>query len=101
MIFGTSDTNEEKLCNHVDSCAVMNVGNIKLHQWIITINPDIVDIYIKFDDENPFDPIRLNCDLGEENKNLKGMLTSLVTQITRYKDNNKKPQLSSLASVNM
>ena len=32
-------------------------------------NPYIVESYIHFDDDNTFDPIRLNCDPDEENKN--------------------------------
>ena len=68
----------------------MNVENLKLHQWIINTNPDIVDIYIQFDDENDFGSIRLNCALDKENNNLKGALTSLVIYITCYKDTNKK-----------
>ena len=61
IIFGTSDTNEATFCTHVNSCARMNVGNLKLHQRIITTNLDIVKIYIQFDDENNIDPILLNC----------------------------------------
>ena len=52
--FGTSDTNKAAFFTHVDSCAGMNVGNLNLHQWIITTNPYIVEIYIQFDDDNPF-----------------------------------------------
>ena len=73
----------------------MNVGNLKLHQWIITTNPDILESSIKFDDENPFDPIRLNCALDKERNKLKGLLTSLVTYITCYNDSNKNPILIS------
>ena len=90
IIFGASDTNEAEFCTHVDSCAGMNVGNLKLHPCIMTTNPDIVDRYIKFDDENTFGPIRLNCTLDEEKNNLKGPLTSMVTYITSYKDSNNK-----------
>ena len=43
MRFGTSDTNEATFYTHVYSYAVMNVGNLKLHQCIITTNPDIVE----------------------------------------------------------
>ena len=42
MIFVTSDTNEVTFFTHVNSCAGMNVGNLKIHQWIINTNPDIV-----------------------------------------------------------
>ena len=79
MRFGTSDTNEAIFYAHVYSFAAMNVGKTKLHQCIITTNPEIVESYIKFYDENPSEPIRLNCPLDEENNNLKGTLTSLVT----------------------
>ena len=42
MRLGTSDTNEETFFTHFDSCAGMNIGNLKLYQWIITTNPDLV-----------------------------------------------------------
>ena len=95
--FGTSDTNEATFCSHVDSYAGANVRNLKLHQWIITTNPDIVEIQIKFDDKNPFDPIRLNCALDEENENLRGTVTSLVTYVTRYNNSDEKPILLSFS----
>ena len=60
MRFGTSDTDEATFCTHVNYCVEMNVGNIKIHQWIITTNPEILESYIQFDEENPFDTIRLN-----------------------------------------
>ena len=74
----------------------MNVGNIQLHQWIITINPDIVESYIQLYDDNPFKPIFLNCTVGEENNDLKGNLNSLVTFKTHCKYSNKKNVLLSL-----
>ena len=73
----------------------MNVVNLKLHQYIIITNPYIVESYFKLHDENPFDPIRLNCALDEEKNNLKVGLTSLVTYITCYKDSNQKSILFS------
>ena len=66
IIFGTSDTNEATFCTHVNHCVVMNVGNIQLHQCIITNNPDILESCIQFDYYNPFYPIHLNCPLNEE-----------------------------------
>ena len=83
MIFGTYNKNEAKFCTNVDACAGMNVGNLKLHQCIITKNPYIVESYIHFEDVNPFDPILLNCDLDKGNKFKKKTLTSLVTCIIR------------------
>ena len=87
---------EATFFTHVDSCVGINVGNIQLHQWIITINPDIVESYIQLYDDNPFKPIFLNCTVGEENNDLKGNLNSLVTFKTHCKDANKKNVLLSL-----
>ena len=39
----------------------MNVGNLKIQQWIITKGPEIVSHYIQYYNKNPFDPIQLNC----------------------------------------
>ena len=89
MVFGNKDTNESTFCTRVDSCAGMNFGNIILHQWSITTNPDSVERCIQFDDDDPFDPIRLNCALGEKKNNLKGNLTLLVTYKKCYKNDNK------------
>ena len=69
----------------------MNAGNIQLHQCIITTNLYIVDIYIQFDDDNPFKPTHLNWSRGEKNNDLKGQLTILVTLKTSYKEVNNKP----------
>ena len=79
MRFGISDSNETTFCTHVDSCAGMNVGNLKLNQWIITTNLDIVESSFQFDADNTSEPIRLNCALDEEKNNSKGTLNSLVT----------------------
>ena len=65
MRFGTSDTNEAKSCTNVDSCTEINDRNLKLHQWIITNNPDIVESYIQYYDENRFYPIHLNFALNK------------------------------------
>ena len=47
---------------HVDSWTGMNVRKLQKNQLIITTNPDIVESYIKFDDEYPFDinPLELH-----------------------------------------
>ena len=71
MVFGNKYTNESTFCTRVDSCAGMNVGNIILHQWSITTNPDSVERCIQFDDDDPFDSICLNCALGEKKEQFK------------------------------
>ena len=40
--FGKSDTDEVNFFTHADLYAAMNVGNLALHQWIITTKPEIV-----------------------------------------------------------
>ena len=86
---------------HVYSCAGMNVGNIQLQKWIITTNPDIMESYIQFDNENHFEPIHFNFALDEEKNYLKGNLTSLITYKTRYKYVNKNQYSYHSASVKM
>ena len=73
----------------------MNIGNIALHQWIITNKPEIFHRYIQLDDERPFDPIILNCAIGRDSNALfpevlAGKLTAIVTYKTRYVDENYK-----------
>ena len=85
----TSDKNGASFCTHENSCAVINVGNLRHHQWIITTNLYIVESCIKFDYEKHFDPIRLNLALDDTKNHLKEKLISVVTYITRYKDSNK------------
>jgi hypothetical protein len=87
--FGHTDDDEINFSCHVDSCAAMNVGNLRVHQWIITNYPAVVEEYIQFDDENPFDPIQLECAVDDANlmsdTNV-GKLTALVRYKTQYKD---------------
>ena len=71
----------------------MNVGNLALHQWIITTKPEIVHNYIQFDDENPFYSIIFKCTLGQDSNvplpdKLDGKLTAIVTYKTLYVDEN-------------
>ena len=42
----TQNHSEISFASHIDSCASMNVGNLKIHQCVITINPKIVPHYI-------------------------------------------------------
>jgi len=87
--FGHTDDDEINFSCHVDSCAAMNVGNLRVHHWIITNYPAVVEEYIQFDDENPFDPIQLECAVDDAHlmaDNSVGKLTALVRYKTRYTD---------------
>ena len=37
---------------HIDTCVSMDIGNLLLHQWIITTYPAYVAEYTQFDDDN-------------------------------------------------
>ena len=50
LCFGSTDDNEVVFPCHVDSCAAMNAGNLRVHQWVITHHPEIVTKYLQFDD---------------------------------------------------
>ena len=75
----------------------MNTGNLTIHQYIITKHPSIVAEYIQFDDNNPFDPIRLECAvpqlaLSDEKQ---GCLTAIVRYFTKYTHKDGKPVILS------
>ena len=89
--FGTDSSNEIPFSCHLDSCAAMNTGNLRLHQWIITKYPHIVEKYEQYDDVKPFRPITLDCALpASEAEKTAGKLTAVVTYKTRYFDSQGK-----------
>ena len=47
----------------VESCAAMNIGNIYIHQWIITKLPETIAEYIKYVDTKPSQPLQLQVDI--------------------------------------
>ena len=92
MRFGTTDIDELCFLCHIDSCAAMNTGNLRVHKYIMTEHPEIVCSYEQFDDENPFEPLSLACAVSMENITATyGKLTSVVTYHTQYKDKNGIP----------
>lgn len=85
--FGLDSTTETCFACRVDSCAAMNTGNKLVHEWIMTTFPEIVCSYEQFDDENPFEPLRLVCAVSIEDITATyGQLTGVVTYHTQYKD---------------
>ena len=61
MRLGTTDDTEVTFICHVDTCAAMSTGNLQIHEWIMTTYPEIVAEYIRYDDNNPFEPIQFSC----------------------------------------
>ena len=72
------------LC-HVDTCAAMNTGNLKLHQYIITQNPELVHEYIQHDDAEPFEPIKLLCAVESKPDASSTIDTGRLTAVVRYR----------------
>ena len=46
MWFGPSDDKDIRFNVHIDSCAGLNIGNLRVRQWVITKYPYIVKNYI-------------------------------------------------------
>ena len=93
MRFGDTDDGEVAFRVSIDSCAGLNIGNLKVHQWVATTYPHIVKSWVEFDDKDQFEPLALNYalkDLDNKDKTT-GKLTALVTYLTRYTSVDKQP----------
>ena len=87
--FGASDDNEVAFSCHLDSCAAMNTGNSLLHMWIMTTYPEIIASYERYDDDEPFQPITLYCEVpSSAAEKDTSKLSAVVTYKTRYTDVN-------------
>ena len=91
-----SGSNTTFLLN-VDSCAALNVGNLLVHQYIITKYPELVDSYEEYSDENPFQPVLLDCAVEDltPRDDAHGKLTAVVRYKSCYTDVNGDPILIS------
>ena len=65
MRFGVSDEKEMSFNVHIDSCARLNIGNLNVHKWVITTYPHKIKNYMELDDKDKFEPIGLNCAVGD------------------------------------
>ena len=74
--------------SHIDTCASMNIGNLLLHQWIITTYPACVAEYTQFDnDNNEFHPIQLQVSINNSDTPTQsgaGILTTMVKYYPPY-----------------
>lgn len=82
---GKKDGKEVSFLCHVDTCAAMNTGNLRLHQYIITRNPELVQEYIQHDDAEPFEPIKLLCAVEDKPDTTSTTDTGRLTAVVRYK----------------
>ena len=78
--FGKCERSEVGLMCHLDSCAVMNTGNMYVHQWLMTTHPLIVAEYIQYDDSKPFQPLQLQCAVNSLNatESMHGKITAVL-----------------------
>ena len=77
-----------------DSGAALSSGYLPYHLWIMRENPDIVASFERFDDSNPFEPIKLGGAIrhpDDYNASLHGQLTAIIRYKTPYFDNDGSP----------
>ena len=93
--FRLLDSNDNKvLCRfHLYSCAIINSGNLLVHQWLMKKYPEIVHSYEQLDNSNPFEPIMLKGSLNMESAKAfeAGKLTATLTYNTPYIHSNVEP----------
>jgi len=93
---GREGSTEVSFTGHVDTCAAMSTGNLLLHQWIMTKHPHTVAEYIQYDDDEPFEPIKLSCAV-DDLKTIEaehGKLTAIVRYWTKYTLNGRPAIIS-------
>ena len=80
----------------MDTCATMSTGNLKIHQWLMRTQPQLVTEYIQFNDNRPFKLLRLSCAIEnlEKIEMMYGKLNAIVGYWLRYHQNKKGDILS-------
>jgi hypothetical protein len=77
-----------------DSGAALSSGYLPYHLWIMRENPAIVASFERFDDSNPFEPIKLGGAIrhpDDYNESLHGQLTAIIRYKTPYVDHDGNP----------
>jgi hypothetical protein len=72
-----------------DSGAALSSGYLPYHLWIMRENPDLVASFERFDDSNPFEPIKLGGAIrhpDDYKESLHGQLTAIIRYKTPYVD---------------
>ncbi|MGH3623045.1 MAG: hypothetical protein ACRDQ5_14825, partial [Sciscionella sp.] len=81
-------TDEICLTMMVDTGAGVNTGWKPYHRWIMQEHPELVHSYEECDGDNPFDPLRLQGALREDDlcmeNNSRGHLTAVIRYYTPY-----------------
>ena len=70
-----------------DSGAALSSGYLPYHLWIMRENPEIVASFERFDDSNPFEPIKLGGAIrhpDDYSESMHGQLTAIIRYKTPY-----------------
>jgi hypothetical protein len=92
LSLGSSD--DTALSVLFDSGAALSSGYLPYHLWIMRENPDLVASFERFDDANPFEPIKLGGAIrhpDDYNESVHGQLTAIVRYKTPYVDHDGNP----------
>ena len=87
-------SNDATLSVLFDSGAALSSGYLPYHLWIMRENPDIVASFERFDDSNPFEPIKLGGAIrhpDDYNESMHGQLTAIIRYKTPYVDHDGNP----------
>jgi hypothetical protein len=77
-----------------DSGAALSSGYLSYHLWIMREHPNLVTSFERFDDANPFKPIKLGGAIrhpDDYNESLHGQLTAIIRYKTPYIDTDENP----------
>jgi hypothetical protein len=78
-----------------DSGAALSSGYLPYHLWIMREHPDLVASFERFDDANPFEPIKLGSAIrhpeDDYNESLHGQLTAIIRYKTPYVNTDRNP----------
>jgi hypothetical protein len=86
---GTDSSIDPSLVGLMDTCGALNTGYLLFHLWLKSERPDLVAEFISFDDENPFEPIKLGgaiSDPSDFESSTHGNLTAVIRYYTPYVD---------------
>lgn len=84
----------------MDTCGALYTGFLDFHLWLMSERPDLVAEFNSFDDQNPFEPIKLGGairDPSEFTATDHGNLTAVIRYFTPYTDTHGSPITLSFA----
>jgi hypothetical protein len=100
---GSDAANDPTLSGLMDTCGALNTGYLPFHLWLMSERPDLVSEFHRFDDSNPFEPIKLGGairDPDDFDASNHGNLTAVIRYFTPYLDVTGNPIQFSFALGN-